>query len=412
MSSAAAASSRIVSMDQFRGYTVTGMLIVNFLGHFAISHPVLSHHNTYFSYADTIMPAFHFAVGFALRLTMLRRIQKSGTRAAYARGMKRCLGLVLLATVILLADESHPFKTWADLQKIGVWGVLAQVLKGDLWETLTLIGVTSIWVLPVIARSAHVRLLFLAGCIILHILICQLFYFDFLHARPNWLDQYWGAVHVRGFDGGPFAFLAWAIPQLIGSFAYDMVAREQKRSTVVRLLFVSIILMGAGYGLSCLSTLYPLTSPPADDEGGIRIAESPVVPLQPELAGRNFESFLADAPFVQPRPEDQRQISYWLMGKRVVTLPFSLFSSGFALGIYALCVLLCDLGGVQIGIFRTFGQNALAAYIIHEVVNKAIKVYAPADSPYWWALGSFGLFFGITYLFVRSLEKNGIYLRL
>jgi len=67
-------SSRIISLDQFRGYTVAGMMLVNFIGDFAAAHPVFKHHNTYFSYADTIMPAFHFAVGFALRLTLLKRL--------------------------------------------------------------------------------------------------------------------------------------------------------------------------------------------------------------------------------------------------------------------------------------------------------------------------------------------------
>ncbi|MBY0374472.1 MAG: hypothetical protein K2Q23_10790, partial [Bryobacteraceae bacterium] len=65
---------RILSMDQFRGYTVAGMFLVNFLGGFAAVHPVLKHHNTYCSYADTIMPQFFFAVGFALRLVLLRNI--------------------------------------------------------------------------------------------------------------------------------------------------------------------------------------------------------------------------------------------------------------------------------------------------------------------------------------------------
>ena len=65
---------RIVSLDQFRGYTVVGMLFVNFLGGFVVVPAVFKHHNTYCSYADTIMPQFFFAVGFAFRLTFLRRL--------------------------------------------------------------------------------------------------------------------------------------------------------------------------------------------------------------------------------------------------------------------------------------------------------------------------------------------------
>ena len=60
-------SRRIVSLDQFRGYTVLGMFLVNFVGGFAACQYLLQHHNTFCSYADTIMPHFLFAVGFAFR---------------------------------------------------------------------------------------------------------------------------------------------------------------------------------------------------------------------------------------------------------------------------------------------------------------------------------------------------------
>ena len=73
-------SRRIVSMDQFRGYTVAGMFLVNFVGGLAAFPEVLKHHNghPYFSYADTIMPSFMFAAGFSYRLTVLRRLGQQG----------------------------------------------------------------------------------------------------------------------------------------------------------------------------------------------------------------------------------------------------------------------------------------------------------------------------------------------
>ncbi len=41
------------------------MFVVNFVGGFASTHWLLKHHNTFSSYADTIMPQFFFAVGAA-----------------------------------------------------------------------------------------------------------------------------------------------------------------------------------------------------------------------------------------------------------------------------------------------------------------------------------------------------------
>jgi hypothetical protein len=442
-----AKTSRIVSLDQYRGYTVVGMMVVNYLGGFAVSHPVLEHHNTYFSYADTIMPGFHFAVGFALRLVLLKRIATVGPKRAYLSIVWRGLGLILLSTVLEFSTSHDLYKSWSDLVQTGVWGALAGPLKCQFWETLAIIGVTSIWVLPVIAGSVRLRIGFLIACTALHVLLCHHFYFDFMYAKPNWLDSIWGAEKTRGLDGGPFGFLAWTMPQIVGSFAYDWVVTEIVRPQPVRslttsaagdrgteralpdksvrsnslfpLLMGSVVLMIAGYGLYCLSMSYPLTEPPATDEGKIVVAESPVIPSGPILLpsplggkGETGEGEWPEPPFVQPSASEQRQLNYWLMDKRIVTLPFNLFSSGFALAVYAFFVLLTDLGRVQIGIFRTFGQNALAAYILHEIVGSAVGAFAPKNSPLWWVAGTFAAYVGITYLFVRHLEKHGIYIRM
>ena len=50
------------------------------------SLPVLSHHHTYFSFADSIMPQFFLAVGFAYRLTFLRRREQLGAGPALHSG--------------------------------------------------------------------------------------------------------------------------------------------------------------------------------------------------------------------------------------------------------------------------------------------------------------------------------------
>src|SRR5277367_5594073 len=93
------APSRIVSMDQFRGYTVAGMFVVNFVGGLAAFPEVLKHHNghPYFSYADTIMPSFMFAAGYSYRLSALRRFSKLGTAKAYGHFLVRALALILVS---------------------------------------------------------------------------------------------------------------------------------------------------------------------------------------------------------------------------------------------------------------------------------------------------------------------------
>ena len=114
MSTAKPVTTRIVSLDQFRGYTVAGMFLVNFLGAFAATPILLTHQNNFCSYADTIMPQFFFAVGFAFRLTFGRRAQTEGLARAYGHVVRRLLGLALVAIVIYSAPtRAAPGRRWS-----------------------------------------------------------------------------------------------------------------------------------------------------------------------------------------------------------------------------------------------------------------------------------------------------------
>jgi peptidoglycan/LPS O-acetylase OafA/YrhL len=82
------------------------------------------------------------------------------------------------------------------------------------------------------------------------------------------------------------------------------------------------------------------------------------------------------------------------------------------MALYALSVLACDVGGFTLGFLRTFGRNALAGYLIHGVVDEFVRPFVPRDAPLWYLMAGFALYFGITYVFLRSLEKRGLFLRL
>lgn len=359
---------RIVSLDQFRGYTVAGMLLVNFLAGYQAVGALLKHHNTYCSYADTIMPQFFFAVGFAYRLTFLRRQSRRGTAAAVRHALARCAGLILLGVVLYHLDGKPA--SWAELTKLGVAGFLRTAFQRDVFQTLVHIGLTCVWVLPVIAARPAWRIAFLVASAAAHLALSHEFYFDWVWHRP-------------GIDGGPLGFLTWSIPLLVGSLAYDVVAAGSARP-MQRLLGWSIVLMVLGYGLSCLG----ITT------GGGSVSA--------------WSVGLAPAPFVPPDAE----ITMWSMSQRAGSVSYQTFAAGFSLAAYALFVLACDRRGWRLGLFRTFGQNALAAYVLHELVAQAVQPYVPRDAPLWFVLAGFALFFGVTYVLVRSLEKRGIFLRL
>ncbi len=176
-------------------------------------------------------------------------------------------------------------------------------------------------------------------------------------------------------DGGPLGFLTWSIPLLVGSLAYDAIAAgEDPFRPVMKLLAWSVVLMGLGYALASLAG--PLPPPP----------------------------FFP--------PSDSAVPNLWTMSQRTGGASYQTFAAGFSLAVYALFVFSCDRGGLQIGLFRTFGQNPLAAYILHSMVASAVKPYVPVDAPLWYVAAGFLLYFGLCYVMIRYLEKNHLFLRL
>lgn len=174
---------RIISLDQFRGYTVAGMLLVNFLGGYRTIHALLKHHNTYCSYADTIMPQFFFAVGFAYRLTFLRRLHSEGYAKAAAAAIRRNLGLILIGFVVYHLDGK--VSSWEELKRLGLGGFLGQAFHRELFQALVHIALTSIWVLPVIAARAPARLLYLVGSAGLHLWLSRWFDLTWAWTTPR-----------------------------------------------------------------------------------------------------------------------------------------------------------------------------------------------------------------------------------
>ncbi len=377
-----AVSQRIESLDQFRGYTVVGMLLVNFLGGYAIiskTLPVLQHHHTYCSYADTIMPQFFFAVGFAYRLTLMRRLATAGPRSAYLQVVRRNLGLILLGIVVYHLEGG--VSSWESFEKMSFWDFL-RPMKRRPFETLVHIGVTSLWVMPVIAAGPWARIAYAAGSGLLHAYLSYGLSWPF---GIEWSNYAWTTTSPYAIDGGPLGFLTWTIPLLLGSLACDALAAQHGWASVLRFVLWGAALAALGYGISCLNTITPPNSGSADGQ-----------------------AWLVEPPFVPPT----RPVNMWTMSQRAGSVSYLTFAAGFSLVVFALFVAACDFGPLRLGMFTTFGSNALAAYVIHYMVSRAVKPFAPKDAPFWYVAAAFALFLGICYLFVRHLEKHRLFLRL
>ncbi|QDU79103.1 hypothetical protein Pla110_08070 [Polystyrenella longa] len=642
---------RIVSMDQFRGYTVLGMFIVNYLGHFDNVYTTLLHNDYFFSYADTIMPAFIFAVGFSFRLTILKRLPQLGKTKTYLSYVRRSLALILVSVAIfgighdwgsysdfyvdpdiemnerelegflrtpedqlneeavrneirkqvaakemalvstdeplagseeqalnariqrgvdqnyelfltnheyyqeymkheqaqnakkgaaayelveeglyteneLSRDRDYQRYTYyksleaekaeleqklfsgeiqeADLsvqeQELidsDIWNpeytgapyfwshmgkTFALVLKSDLWETLAVIGVTQLVVLPFIhlpfwSRFGVMVLFGLGHMFITYIFNWQFFfgytegaiYINPEHGLNNWMGQLWGTGNNRGWDGGCFGVFAWAVAMFAGSLSFDIMNGEKAEKNVVNLLGWGAGFMVIAYLLSGLANFYdsprvieqenkqiladngyyeddadremsveefisskndevqeeiralliePAEASQVRSNRAYNQPASPVIPPLSQLGNRSWSSYIPNTPFTQEEDyliggAETQMANYWLLWKRVVTLPFIMFATGFAFVVLALFVVLCDIGGVVVPVFRTFGMNPLAAYAIHEVIMHAfLPEILPDDAGPWFIFWSMMLFLVIVWAMVRSLEKQNIYVRM
>ncbi len=422
----APSAARITSLDQFRGYSVAAMFVVNFVQHMQVAHQTLKHNNTHFSYADSIMPSFILACGMAYRMSFSKLVDKGADTAAKSKLQRRILtrSLALILLCVMFFGLGGSFPGSSEMSPRNVAKFIAQLLKANMWEVLAIIGACQIFILPLMATTTKVRIAAILLLSVLHVAISWWFNYDFVYGKPNWLDAYLGTSGKRAWDGGFFGIIAWSQIMLVGTIAYDITHRVTTRRTglpvpsnhqvlsisVRSIVLTGILCMTLGYSLSCLTRLYD-TSRLTEDHIQV-LKNSPVTPQLSLIADRSMSSLFAEAPFIPPPSPQDRIPNYWQMDKRVVSASFVFFSSGFALSLYGLFVIGCDIWNWNLGIFRTFGQNPLAAYLIHHLVTHTTLSVVPKDSSLAWVLTGLVTSFGITYLFVRYLEKRGLYLRL
>jgi predicted acyltransferase len=345
--------SRLASLDQLRGYTMAGMFLVNFIAPYAAAPDLLRHHRTYCSYADTIMPHFLFAVGFALRLAHARRVEQVGPRAATARVLRRSLLLLLVGVAFYSLDDS-PWRRLAHFDLVGWLGLM--------FQTLVHIAVTTVWVLPIIRARPAALAAFAAGCGLLHLGLSQAFYLD------------WTRAHTT-IDGGLLGFLTWTIPTLAGAWACDLLSSRAPRAALPPLVVVGAALSLLGAALSLVGEASTL-------------------------------------PFVDRPGVSYDDVDVWTMSLRSGSVTYQTFAAGLSLLAFAAFIVLCDLGGFTLGVLRTLGTNPLAGYLLHGVITTGVQALVPRDASFAVVFAGCAVAFALTWGALRVLEARGLYLRL
>lgn len=382
---------RLESIDQFRGFTVAGMFLVNFVGQYACVPAFFRHHNTYCSFADTIMPQFFLAVGLTYRMTFMRRLKSDQPTSAFRHALSRNLGLLLLGFVVHGLDGS--VQSWTEFQVRGWRLFIPDAFERNFFQTLTIIAITSLWVLPVISSSALMRIYWMFFSVFIWLIFAMIpapwsgkTYVDFALGRPV-------------IDGGPLAFLTWTVPLLVGTLAYDWMSHAKG---VSRTLIFAVLLMVSGYAISCVGqkkpAALPFVPPPA----------SPADMSVSEMAVRIFS----------PSNDEEQSaflksnVNAWTMSQRVSGPAYLVFSAGFGLLVFQIFRWVCDGLNWRSAVFHTLGINALAGYIIHPMVASKIKPFIPKDAPLSFVLLAFGWYFLISWALLKHLEKTKTIIRL
>jgi predicted acyltransferase len=205
--------SRIESLDQFRGWAIVAMILVDFLGRFHSMPETFRHHRIGFSFADTVAPFFIFVVGTGFCISFHRRVREDGLAAARRAALQRYLILVLIGVFVYGPD-----------------------LRMHVWDALTDIGFAGLLCLPVIGRGLGYRL----GAAVLYLVLFQSI--SDLTPYGNWLSH-------NSIDGGPLGPLSWAFPLILGTVVWDYY-REGKRKVIMCSLIWGLSLTAVGFALS------------------------------------------------------------------------------------------------------------------------------------------------------------------
>ena len=254
------------------------------------------------------------------------------------------------------------------------------------------------------------RIAWAAASGLLHVWLSWKFNFEWVHGANG---------TPGGIDGGPLGFLTWATPAIAGTVACDIMrSGAGNRSIISRLVGWGLVVAAVAYGFSSLTTLYnvapvknadssfPAWYGPAEAKRAI----DPVIPTPERLQVAKLS--LPELPFVPPPTVDARQLNYWMMSQRAGSWTYTMYAGGLAMIIMAFFYWFSDILGVNLGVFRTLGSNALIAYMLQSLGGMILRPIFGPETPAGWAIFSLFVHIVIIYSICRFLEWMKWYVRM
>ena len=212
-------SSRILSIDVFKGLSITLMTFVNSLALFENVPAWTRHAGNYgITYVDLIAPFFIFMMALNFTLSFKKRLERFGRKKAYIRFLRRYLIFIGIGLILFLDVDLNTFQLrWGTLQVLGMAGLIH---------------------LSVAELKSVYRLIVGAILLIIH----------------QWiLSTTLALVIYEGIEGGILGSLSWASMMILSSILADAIWEREKwkKFLLGGLIFLFLgIFLGFFFGIS------------------------------------------------------------------------------------------------------------------------------------------------------------------
>ncbi len=367
-------SGRVVSLDVFRGLVIVVMTFVNYLSPVK-NIPAWAKHWPEnlegFTFVDVVFPAFLFIVGVAIPFALQRRLDRGDSVAALVgKIILRSAALVFLG---VLTVNAHDYAPQAALPK-AFWIFLAMVCAVAIWVSAPPDASPT-------RRKAHLlaRVVAIVGMVILLVL------FRGLDKDKNvvWLQhEWWGMLGMIGY--------AYLVASLVWLWL--------RNNSVAIMGVVGLLItwfMGDKHGVLSWIGL------PVRDlwNVGFVFGTNAATVLMGVLAG----NFLKEQSLTT---RDRARWMLWLgvglyaagtlirplhgINKSAHTDAYALVTGGISCVLFAVVYWVMDVKGwvKSAPLLAAFGQNALLAYLLPDVVRNAFGIFGV--SLYWANTGVSG----------------------
>lgn len=211
-----ATSQRIKAIDQFRGFAIICMVVINF-GSGVQSMPGWLKHapDVGLRFADLGAPAFLFAIGLTFGLSFHRRVERNGLSSTIGHFIRRYLAILGMGAFVSAGETSLGLNS-----------------QGVDWGVLQAIGCAGLLTLMVILLPTGTRLGLGFGLLALYQIL---------------LDKYWLEGVLRSPHGGLPGALSWSAILILATVFGDIFHHQEHRKYFP---YLSLLFFLAGYALA------------------------------------------------------------------------------------------------------------------------------------------------------------------